>query len=329
MTVQNPRRKAYFKTGVLSAMMLATTFLTPEAQALTLYTAGPGSLAKKLAAAYQQQTGENVDIFQATTGKVMARLEAEQANPHADILISASWDTAEELRRRDWLLEYRSPNAEHVPALFKTDYYVAQGISALGIVWNRRSGTPEPRDWSDLAQPTFKDKVTTPDPALSGASLDLVMGLQNAKGEAAWALFEQLKNNGMVIAGPNAQALTPVLQGAKAAVFGAVDYVSYSGIQDGESIKVIFPASGTVIAPRPMMILKTSRQPEQAKAFIDFVLSPAGQRLVAEAWLMPARSDISANRPRFDELSLLPQPSAQPATRETVLHRFARLFDQR
>ncbi len=310
-------------------MMLATTLIAPEVQALTLYTAGPGSLAKKLATAYQQQTGENVDIFQATTGKVMARLEAEQANPHADILISASWDTAEELRQRNWLLEYRSANAEHVPAQFKTDYYVAQGISALGIVWNSRSGTPEPHDWSDLAQPAFKDKVTTPDPALSGASLDLLMGLQNAKGEQAWTLFEQLKNNGMVIAGPNAQALTPVLQGAKAAVFGAVDYVSYNGIQDGESIKVIFPASGTVIAPRPMMILKTTRQPEQAKAFIDFVLSPAGQSLVAEAWLMPARSDIGAKRPLFGELSLLPEPSAQPATRETVLRRFATLFGQR
>lgn len=36
-----------------------------------------------------------VTVFRATTGKVMARLEAEQANPQADVLISASWDTAE------------------------------------------------------------------------------------------------------------------------------------------------------------------------------------------------------------------------------------------
>ncbi|WP_413739081.1 ABC transporter substrate-binding protein [Sodalis sp. RH21] len=310
-------------------MILTAALITTEARALTLYTAGPGSLAKKLAAGYQRQSGVKTEIFQATTGKVMARLDAEQANPRADILISASWDTAEELRQRDWLLAYRSPNAALVPAQFKTDYYVAQGISALGIVWNSASGTPEPRDWQDLAQPAFKDKVTTPDPALSGASLDLLMGLQNAGGEKAWTLFEQLKNNGMIIAGPNAQALTPVLQGAKAAVFGAVDYVSYGSMQDGESIKVIFPASGTVIAPRPMMILKTSRQPDQAKAFIDYVLSPEGQNLVAEAWLMPARSDIGAKRPLFSDLALLPESATQPATRESVLKRFAALFGQR
>jgi iron(III) transport system substrate-binding protein len=96
----------------------------------------------------------------------------------------------------------------------------------------------------------------------------------------------------MVVSGPNARAVTPVMQGAKAAVFGAVDYVSYGNIQQGESLKVIFPASGTVIAPRPMMILKTSQHADDAKAFIDYVLSPEGQARVADAWLMPARRDV-------------------------------------
>lgn len=50
-----------------------------------------------------------VTVFQATTGKVMARLEAEQANPQADVLISASWDTAEDLHQRGWLLPLRAP----------------------------------------------------------------------------------------------------------------------------------------------------------------------------------------------------------------------------
>lgn len=316
------------KTGVMTAMTLSLAMAAGSAQALTLYTAGPGSLAKKLAAGYEKQTGVKVDVFQATTGKVMARLEAEQASPRADVLISASWDTANDLEQRGWLLEYQSPNAEQVPAQFKTPYYVAQGISALGIVWNTKSGTTEPKDWGDLAKPEFKDKVTTPDPSLSGASLDLLIGLQNAHAQQAWKLFEDLKANGMIIAGPNAQALTPVLQGAKAAVFGAVDYVSYGSVQDGESVKVIFPSSGTVIAPRPMMILKSSQQQKEAKAFIDYALSPEGQKLVADAWLMPARTDIDAKRPLFKSLKLLPEASQATASRKDVLERFAKLFGQ-
>ncbi|EIW9157068.1 extracellular solute-binding protein [Klebsiella pneumoniae] len=306
----------------LSAMMLSS------AHALTVYTAGPGSLAKSLASGFEQQTGVKVTVFQATTGKVMARLEAEQANPQADVLISASWDTAEDLHQRGWLLPFASANADQVPANLKSADYIAQGVSALGIVWNSKSGTPEPKEWRDLTQPAFKDKVTTPDPALSGASLDLLIGLQNSMGDQAWQLFDDLKKNGMVVSGPNAQAVTPVMQGAKAAVFGAVDYVSYGNIQQGESLKVIFPASGTVIAPRPMMILKTSQHADDAKAFIDYVLSPEGQAKVADAWLMPARRDVAAKRPLLDALKVLPTTSEGSSERGAVLARFSQLYAQ-
>lgn len=309
-------------------MLLTSAVMMNNAHALTVYTAGPGSLAKSLATGFEKQSGIKVNIFQATTGKVMARLEAEQANPQADVLISASWDTAEDLQQRGWLLPYQSPNAAKVPDAFKTADYVAQGISALGIVWNSQSGTPEPKNWQDLTGPAFKDKVTTPDPALSGASLDLLMGLQNSEGEKAWTLFQQLKENGMVISGPNAQAVTPVLQGAKAAVFGAVDYVTYNNIAQGETVKVIFPESGTVVAPRPMMILKSSQHADEAKKFIDYVLSDEGQQQVAKAWLMPARTDISAQRPLITEIRLLPTQQEGNASRASILQRFATLFGQ-
>ncbi|EMK1789689.1 ABC transporter substrate-binding protein [Klebsiella variicola] len=315
------------KKGVVLAMALSAMMLS-SAHALTVYTAGPGSLAKSLANGFEQQTGVKVTVFQATTGKVMARLEAEQANPQADVLISASWDTAEDLHQRGWLLPFASANADQVPANLKSADYIAQGVSALGIVWNSKSGTPEPKEWRDLTQPAFKDKVTTPDPALSGASLDLLIGLQNSMGDQAWQLFDDLKKNGMVVSGPNAQAVTPVMQGAKAAVFGAVDYVSYGNIQQGESLKVIFPASGTVIAPRPMMILKTSQHADDAKAFIDYVLSPEGQARVADAWLMPARRDVAAKRPLLDALKVLPTTSEGSSERGAVLARFSQLYAQ-
>ncbi|MDU4997188.1 ABC transporter substrate-binding protein [Phytobacter diazotrophicus] len=319
--------KISLKQGVALAMVLSSAMMS-SAHALTVYTAGPGSLAKGLASGFEKKTGVKVDIFQATTGKVMARLEAEQANPQADILISASWDTAEDLHNRGWLLPYQSANAEKVPEMLKSTDYVAQGVSALGIVWNTKSGTPEPKEWKDLTAAAFKDKVTTPDPALSGASLDLLIGLQNGMGESAWTLFDELKKNGMVVSGPNAQAVTPVMQGAKAAVFGAVDYVTYGNIEQGESLKVIFPASGTVIAPRPMMILKSTQHEADAKAFVDYVLSPEGQKLVADAWLMPARTDVQAKRPLFNELKILPTKNDGTSERGAVLKRFNTLFAQ-
>lgn len=104
---------------------------------------------------------------------------------------------------------------------------------------------------------------------------------------------------------PNAAALNPVLQGAKAVVFGAVDYISYGRANSGESIEVIVPHSGTVIAPRPMMILQSTRNPDAAKAFFDYVLSDEGQKLVANTWMMPARADVEGLRPGISDINVI------------------------
>ncbi|MGV6874809.1 extracellular solute-binding protein [Pseudochelatococcus sp. B33] len=292
---------------------------------VTVYSAGPAGLINVLAKGFKDKTGIQADVFQGTTGQVMARIEAEAANPQVDVLISASWDTATDFAERGWLLPYTSPNAANVPDFLKSDTAVAQGISALAIVWNPKSGTPKPAEWSDLTQPAFKDLVTLPDPAQSGASFELVAALNGAAGN--WKLFEDLAANGAVVAGANAAALNPVLQGAKAAVFGAVDYISLAGQQKGESVEVIFPASGTVIAPRPVVILNWSKNQDEAKQFVDYILSDEGQAQVAKAFLIPARTDIAADRPLIKDLKLLEIDSTQVyAKRAEILKEFGAIF---
>lgn len=294
-----------------------------QAQTLTFYTAGPGGLADALAAAFEAETGITVNVFQGTTGQVMARLEAEEANPQADVVVSASWGSARELHERGLLLDYLSPNAETVPDDLKHSHYVAQGISALAMVWNSQSGVPRPADWSDLTHEDYRDLVTMPDPAQSGAAFDLVAGLEAAAGDEAWTLLGALADNGMIVPGPNAAALNPVLQGAKAVVFGAVDYISYAQAAAGETIEVIVPDSGTVIAPRPMMILSSTRNSDAARAFVDFVLSEAGQSLVAETWMMPARTDVAGLRPGIADLTVIAvDEDAVAARREEIIARF-------
>lgn len=316
---------------IASVSLLCLALSSGTAHALTVYTAGPGGLIKKLAEGFTQDSGIKVDVFQANTGKVFARLESEAANPQADVVISASWDSAIDLHARGWLLEYQSPNAAQVPDAYKDASYVAQGLSALSLVWNTKSGTPRPADWDDLAQAAYQDKVNLPDPAQSGTALELLGGLQAARGDAAWQLLADLRSNGAAVAGANAQALNPVLQGAKAAVFGAVDYVAYGAQAKGETVEIIFPRSGTVIAPRPMMILKSSRVPEDARKFIDFVLSDRGQAMVADTFLLPARTDVPAQRPGLADIPLLPASDQAPDAegRAALLEKFSTAFARR
>lgn len=294
-----------------------------HADTLTFYTAGPGGLADALADAFQVETGITVNVFQGTTGQVMARLEAEEANPQADVVVSASWGSAEDMFERGLLLEYTSAHAEMIPDFLKHSHYAAQGVSALAMVWNTQSDVPRPSEWADLTDEVYRDLITMPDPSQSGAAFDLVAGLEASMGEQAWDLLAALAGNDMIVPGPNAAALNPVLQGAKAVVFGAVDYISYGQAASGETIEVITPASGTVIAPRPMMILQSTQNPDAAKAFVDFVLSDAGQALVAETFLMPARTDVEGLRPGINDLTVIDvDADAVSARRDEIIARF-------
>jgi iron(III) transport system substrate-binding protein len=314
-----------FKTA-LHATVAATALLAAGTAFadVTVYTAGPEKLIADLAAGFTAETGTKVDFFQATTGKVMARIEAEAANPVVDVLISASWDTATDFAERGWLVPYTSANAATVPDFLKTETAVAQGVAALAIAWNPKSGTPRPAEWADLAKPEFKDLVNLPDPAQSGSAFELVAALSSG---GDMAMFDSLAANGAIVAGANADALNPVLQGAKAAVFGAVDYISLNGKAKGESIEVIFPESGTVIAPRPVMIMNWSKNQDEAKAFVDYILSDAGQAIVAKQNLMPARTDVAADRPLIADLKILPiDAAAVYGKRAETLEAFGKAF---
>lgn len=314
---------------LLSTLLLGATLSTSviAADALVVYTAGPKGLSSQLAKAFEAKTGVKVDLFQATAGKIMARYEAEKANPQVDVLISAAWGHAITLDQAGELLPYQSPNAATVPASLKTPTYVAQGAAAIAMVFNTQSGLPQPKAWADLTRPEYRGQVTMPDPSKSGSALTLVQGLVTKNSAGAWDLFAGLKANDMIVPGANNAALTPVLQGSKAVVFGAVDYIALGAKNKGESIEVIYPEDGTVLAPRPMMIVKTTQRAVQAKQFIDFVLSDEGQTLVANTLILPARTDIQAKRPGYNELNVI-EFDAVAATKTAAADKsqFAEIF---
>lgn len=300
----------FFAALIVGLTLSGHTF---AADALVVYSAGPKPLSSGLAKAFETKTGIKVELFESTAGKIMARYEAEKANPHVDVIISAAWGDAITLNQNGDLLAYTSPNAAKVPTSLKTKTFVAQGAAALAIAYNTKSGLPVPKAWADLTKAAYKDQVTMPDPASSGSSLTLLQGLEAKNGDAAWDMFAKLKANGMIVPGANNAALTPVLQGAKGVVFGAVDYIIMEAKAKGESIDVAYPTDGTVLAPRPMMIVKSSANQDAAKQFIDFVLTAEAQAMVAEQFLLPARTDVKAMRPGYDKLSIIEFDEAKAA----------------
>ena len=144
--------------------------------------------------------------------------------------------------------------------------------------------------------------IAIPDPEKSGACKDflagLVTGLENGK-----TIMQSWADNGLTVPGANKAALEAVTTGEKAILIAGVDYNAYSSIAKGEPLSIYYPASGTVVNPRPAMILKTAPNMDNAKAFIDFLFSDEAQQLVANAYLLPGRSDITCeNRTNLSDI---------------------------
>ncbi len=276
---------------------------------ITVYSAGPGGLSSKLKAAFEAETGIKVELFQSTTGAIQGRLEAEKSNPVADVVILASWPSAFEYKEKGLSLAY--PGAQGAdklyPAFLDEDFYFfGTSASALGVTYNTNEIPYVPKDWEDFTRPEWKGLVNIPDPLLSGSALDFISGYISAKGESAWALFEALAANSVQVAGANNPALEPVISGAKGAVLAGVDYMGYAQAAKGESVAVMYPASGTVVNPRPAFILSSSNNQPAAKRFIDFLLSNTAQQLVADSFILPGRSDFQfSNRAGMDMIPVL------------------------
>lgn len=274
---------------------------------LTIYSAGPGGMVNAIIEAFEEETGVSVNLYQGTTGEVLGRLEAESSNPQADVVQLASLPAALDYKEEGLILPYVTENHDDLYEdwVDADGYWYGIAGSALAIVYNTDVVEEAPTDLSDLQDEAFNDRIAIPDPSQSGTALDLLAIKVNNEGDEAWEEYEALKDNGIRLAGANRPALETVITGQNDVVYGGVDYMAYDAIEDGEPIGVSFPESGTAISPRPVFILESTEQEENAKLYMDFVTSEAAQELIETFNLMPANSDIEITGDKFtrDEIN--------------------------
>lgn len=276
---------------------------------VTVYMPSPAGLADKLAAAFTEKTGVEVEQFQGTTGEILARLEAEEANPIADVVILASWSDGLGMKADGQLESYAVANRDKVNDgwVDSDNTLFGYSASAVGVIYNTTVIPELNADWSELADASYKDMIAIPDPEKSGACKDFLAGLVTgiSNGES---IMQSWADNGLTVPGANKAALEAVTTGEKGILIAGVDYNAYSSMAKGEPLNIYYPASGTVVNPRPAMILKTAPHMDNAKAFVDFLFSDEAQKLVADAYLLPGRKDVQCDN--RTNLSDIPQISA-------------------
>ena len=274
---------------------------------VTVYMPSPTDLDDDLKAGFEKAyPGMTVNLWTGTTGEITAKLEAEASNPQADVIVLASWSDGLSMKEDDQIVSYKPANYDKMGAAMVDDDYMLYGTSAsaVGVIYNKEA-FPDglDADWAAFGTEEFADvAMEIPDPTKSGACKDFLAGFSTGI-ENGDAILQSWVDNGLKNGGGNNPAIEAVKSGEYDVLIAGVDYNAYSAVADGEGIDFYYPESGTVINPRPAMIMKTAPHMDAAKLFMDYLLSEEAQEMVADYYLIPGRTDVSCkDRTTIDEI---------------------------
>lgn len=296
---------------LLATLLLATSLSSAMALEgkLVLYTSQPNTDAQQTADAFMAKyPGVTVEWVRDGTPKIMAKLAAEfeAGQPQPDVLLIADIVTMEGLKAQNRLLAF--PEAEVAgldEALIDKDRtYFPTKLITTGIVYNTKAPMV-PSSWMDLTKPEAKDLIAMPSPLTSGAAMIHTVTLTSNL-EQGWDFYNALAANGALASGGNGDVLKAVSGGDK--LYGMiVDYMPIREKAKGAPVEFVFPTEGVSAVTEPVAILSTARNPEAAKAFVNFVLSEEGQKLAVTQGYIPARADagLPAGYPSRDAIKVL------------------------
>lgn len=234
-----------------------------------------------------------------------------------DIFFGGGLDPYLALKTANLLEPYPLPPEllEKIPArlggipLYDPDYtWYGATLSGFGIVYNKvvlkLTKLPVITTWEDLASPTAFGWVGSSDPRKSGSVHMMYEIILQAYGwERGWRIITALGANVRNFTNSASQIPKDVAIGEVA--YGlAIDFYAWAQVKEAGADKIgfVMPANLTVINPDCIGILKGAPNREVARAFVRFVMSPAGQKL----WLLSQGVPDGPQRFELNRFSVLP-----------------------
>ena len=325
--------KFSFKTTIAAALM--TLAAASSAHALTVYSSVDEENAKKLLDAFTKATGVETQMVFLSSGPALSRIEAEKANPQADVWFGAPSENHILAKERGLTEPYASANAGALSGEFKdTDGYwhaiytnpLAVGVRT-DILESRKA--PVPASWEDLKNPAYKGLIQMPSPQSSGTAYAVILTLIQQRGEdAAFAYLKDLNPNiqtytqsGTAPSGALGVGETPL------AIQFTPGFLKLA--DEGYPVKVVFPSEGVGYEVASMSILKGAKNLDDAKKLVDWMTSKDGQGALSatKTYFLPIRADVSGGTgvPSLDQIKLVASdPKFAAENKKRLVERWAK-----
>jgi sulfate/thiosulfate transport system substrate-binding protein len=163
------------------------------------------------------------------------------------------------------------------------------------VVIATRKGNPKGlKDWDDLTKE--KVEVITPNPFTSGGARWNVMagyGAKSNKGadQAAGVTYLKALFRNVPVQDDSARKSLQTFTGGKGDAIIAYENEAIFAQQNKQELEYTVPAN-TILIENPIAVAKKSAHPEQAKAFLNFLHSAAGQKIFADNGYRPVGQSV-------------------------------------
>ncbi len=276
----------FSRTRAMLATLAALAFITlgsaAQANEITVYTSYEEDEAAAFLAAMQRDLPDlKVNLLRLSTGDLHARMLAESANPRHDVIWGWAVTNMVDPRILEMLEPYRPSGIDRVPERFRDSgdrWFATTGYMAAFCVNNevlKSKNLPMPTSWEDLLKPEFKGEVVMPNPASSGTGYLQIASILQMKGEKdGWAYLEGLDKNIAQYIKSGSRPCNSASAG-EFAVGASFALRAIKNINEGYPITMVIPAEGAGNELEATGLMKTSKNKDAAKQFIDWTLSEA------------------------------------------------------
>jgi iron(III) transport system substrate-binding protein len=315
----------------VAAGVMAGAVAAPSGR-LMVYTSQPSDQMAKVVEAFRKGRPDiRIELFRSGTTEVTNKLQAELAagRPQADVVLIADAVAMTQLKNDKRLLSYPDAPTGKVPAaLIDIDgTYFGTKLITTGIVINTNLVKSAPKSWKELLPASAAGKTILAHPLYSGAAV-IHIGSMVQQSEFGWHYFETLAKNGAIAARGNGAVIEAVARGEKA--YGVIiEYMAFNAKAKGSPVDFVFPEEGVSAITQPVAILRTSRNVEAAKAFVDWQLSVEAQLQSVTQGYFPIFPDLMPPKgyPPVSSLKIMPGDfAAMLANDEINKRRFTELF---
>ena len=288
----------------LTLLVLAVTACGGDGRTvLTVYSPHGRELLDHYEAGFEA-ANPDIDVQWVDMGSqtILERLRAERQNPQADVWFGAPAEIFERGAREGLLAAYQpswsgvvGEEARHPEQLWYGTYLTPEVIAYNS---DAVSAEEAPRDWDDVLDPKWRDKVLIRNPIESG-SMRAIFGAmilrsfqETGSPEAGYEWLRKLDANVKeYTADPSILYQKLGRQEGVLTLYNMPDIVIQQ--RRGYHVEYVFPSSGTPLLVDGIAIVAGTEIPETAQAYYEFVTSVEALKTAAEQFTrIPARTDI-------------------------------------